>query len=128
MEIEDECIHLLRLGECSLCKPKTPPSRRSDGRHQWTVTDDDACVGAWYRHEGRIPAHVAADLAHLIGTAEASVTLRIANVDAILGQGTMGNVASMTRTVANRFASMEPAARREAFEEAVGRLRSQREE
>lgn len=85
--------------------------------------DDLACVGAWYRYEGRVPSHVAADLAHLIGTTEASVILRIANVDAILGAGTMSNVANLTRTIAQRFASMEPQGRREAFDDAVGRLR-----
>ena len=123
MEIEDECIHLLRPGECSLCKPKPPPRPKHERRHQWTETDDVACVGAWYRYDGRVPSHVAADLADLIGTTEASIVLRVANVDAILGGGTMSNVANLTRTVARRFASMEPAARREAFEDAVGRLR-----
>lgn len=123
MELEGECIHLLRPGECSLCKPKPPPRRQHEQRHQWTETDDVACVGAWYRYDGRVPAHVAADLAHLIGTTEASVILRVANVDAILGRGTMSNVADLTRRVARRFASMEPADRRAAFEDAVGRLR-----
>lgn len=126
MEIEDECIHLLRPGECSLCKPQAPPRGQRERRHQWTETDDLACVGAWYRYEGRVPSHVAADLARLIGTTEASVILRIANVDAILGGGTMSNVATQTRSAARRFASMEPPGRRQAFEEAVGRLRARR--
>lgn len=122
MEIEDECIHLLRPGECSLCKPKPRPRQQHERRHQWTETDDLACVG--YRYDGRVPTHVAADLADLIGTTEASVVLRIANVDAILDGGTMTSVANLTRAVARRVASMEPAARREAFEDAVRRLRN----
>lgn len=123
MEMEEECIHLLRPGECSLCKPKPPPRAGREPRHRWTETDDVACVGAWYRYGGRIPSHVSAELANLIGTTEASVALRVANVDAILGGGTMSNVAEMTRRVAQRFASMEPSARREAYDDAVDRLR-----
>lgn len=125
MEVDEECIHLLRPGECSLCKAKPPPRRQHERRHQWTETDDVACVGAWFRYEGRVPSHVAADLAHLIGTTEASVILRIANVDAILGSGTMSNVASLTRRVARRFAAMEPAGRRREYEDTVVRLRDQ---
>lgn len=83
---DDECIHLVRPDECTICRPEPAPQPRTP-RHRWDAVYDAACVGAWYRYSGRVPAHVAAELAELIGTTEASVVLRIANVDAAGGPG-----------------------------------------
>lgn len=122
---DEECIHLLRPQECSLCRPRERPTRPSE-RHQWSELDDTVCVGAWYAYEGRVPPHVAASLAQLIGTTEASVKMRLANVDAVLGGGSLSNTASLTRAVASRFEALNPADRTRRYEDAVARLRGLR--
>lgn len=124
---DDECIHLMRPDECTICRPK-PARQLRPPRHHWDAIDDAACVGAWYRYSGRVPAYVAAELAELIGTTEASVVLRIANVDAALGTGKMTSVASATRTIAERYADLTQDERRSVYEEALERLRARKAE
>lgn len=119
----DGCIHLMRPDECTICRPRPAPQPRTP-RHQCDEIDAAACVGAWYRYSGRVPAYVATELAELIGTAEASVFLRIANVDAALGTEKMTSVASATRAIAERYASRTPDERRALYEEAVAQLQA----
>lgn len=119
----DECIHLLPLGTCSICKP-SPPRRRGSGpaQHAWTDDDDTVVGGAYLAHGGSVPAHAKEELAQLIGCSFASVAFRLGNFDAVLGGGSLTNVAERTVRLAWRLSAMNSDERHTTVEAARSRL------
>ena len=92
-------------------------------QHRWTEDDETACVGAWYAHDGKVPTSTIASLARLIGTTEASVTMKMGNITGLVSGRGLGNSAAATRVAVTRFASMTSSERRDEARAATDRLR-----
>ena len=105
---DEECIHLMPPGQCSICAQ----SRRGSGIsrpavHVWSVDDDTAACGLWF--VGRT-VNVAADdkaaLAELINCSVASVSFKLGNIDSVLSGGRLESASEQCRSVARRLDRM----------------------
>jgi hypothetical protein len=96
----------------------------SNTRHRWTRDDDIVIVGMYLlTGTSNQPKAVKEHLAELIGCPVTSVPMRFANVDAVLGDGKLTSVASMTREVCEELAPLPLPEVKKRVEAAYERLR-----
>jgi hypothetical protein len=76
-------------------------------RHKWTRDDDTVIVGMYLlTGTANQPKAVKTHLAELIGCPVTSVPMRLANVDAYLGDGKLTSVAKLTKDVCDELAPL----------------------
>lgn len=100
---------------------------RTGGRkaHDWTRDDEVVAAGTYLLQGGyRQPADVVQRLSTLIGCSEASVIMKLGNVDAWLGHGNFTGGSELMKQVCDKLAALPRGELRAEFDAAVGRLRA----